>query len=383
MTLPPTQLPEAVDLSRYEITALTHDYKSGRTFRAFNSADLLLRFNNVDSFNVVVPAMDPAFRDLSSLGGLEIRRDGVPILTGPIAKTQRNWDGKNDRAILTGFSDDVWLLRRTVYPDPAGPEGWDSISHDVRTGPGETVMKSLVAYHAGTLALPERRILTQATDLGRGDNITIRGRFGNLLTYLQAASFAAGLSFRVIDRRFEVYEPADLSDSVIFSPEFRNLQAYSYTNEVPSANWVVGAGTGEGTDRLFEIVEDEESQDVYGRFEHFYSRTNVSDTEELIEGLNKLLSESKDRTRLMVQPYDVEPTRFRHDYEVGDRVSVIVDDYEIVDAVREVQLSLRPNQAELIKPVIGTSGQGVDLPNSEIFESLRNLSDRLRQFEEV
>lgn len=379
----PTLLPAPVDLARYEITVLTPDYKAGRTFRAFTSADLVLRFNNVDSFNVVVPAADPAFDVLTDKGGIEIRRDGIPILTGPIAKTKREWDGKRDYATLTGFSDDVWLLRRVAYPDPAGPEYWDTTSHDVRSGIAETVMKSLVAYQAGTLALPERRILTQATDLGRGVPITIRARFGDLLSYLRKAGALAGLGFKVIDRKFEVYEVADKTASIIFSPELRNLQSYSYTNEVPSANWFVGAGTGEGTDRLFSILEDTASQEQYGRYEYFYSRTNVDDLEELEEGLQVKLDSGKDRTNLVVQPYDIAPTRFRQDYEVGDKVSVIVDDYEIQDVVREVQLVLRSNQAEQIKPVVGTPGQGIDLPNKEIFESLRDLNERLRQIEEV
>ncbi len=379
----PTQIPEPVDLARYEITVLTPDYKAGKTFRAFTSADLVLRFNNVDSFNVVVPATDPAFDVLTDKGGIEIRRDGIPILTGPVIKTKRDWDGKRNNATLMGFSDDIWLLRRVAYPDPAGPEYWETKSHDVRSGIAETVMKSFVAHQAGALALPERRILTQATDLGRGIPLTIRARFGDLLSYLRAAGALAGLGFRVIDRKFEVYEVADKTASVIFSPELRNLQAYSYTNEAPTANWLVGAGTGEGTDRLFSILEDTDSQTQYGRHEYFYSRTNVSDLEELDEGLQVRLGSGKERTNLAVQPYDIEPTRFRQDYEVGDKVSVIVDDYEIQDVVREVQLVLRSNQAEQIKPVVGTPGQGIDLPNKEIFDSLRDLNERLRQIEEV
>src|SRR5690606_25952910 len=98
-------------------------------------------------------------------------------------------------------------------------------------------------------------LLATTVDGEKGQNITVRSRYNNLIEKLQECALTSGLGFRVIQSYdeffgipvllFEVYEPEDLTSTVVFSKERRNLGGYRYYVEAPEGNYILCGGGGE------------------------------------------------------------------------------------------------------------------------------------------
>lgn len=405
-------------MATYRIYIRDADRRRVAEVEDYQQLDLVLRYNAVSSWVLELPADGDPAGLLAWGGGIVVTRDGSTLLSGPVTRFERQWDARTNRLTASGPDDLVWLDRRSALPVPAGPP-YTSQAHDVRTGPAETVIKQYVDYNAGPSASVDMQVsgLTVAADTALGLAVTGRARFQNLLELCQALALAGGdIGFRLVqsglDLEFQVWQPSDLTRSAIFSPALGNLVAYRYTAEAARVNHVICGGGGEGTSRTFEEGEDAASIARYGRIVGFRDRRDTTDTAELQQTIAEELAGGAERMRLSLTPIDSPGLAFVGDYALGDLVTVIIteevalaqqayyylqggsfpaewlgDEQTVLrrvsviqDKVREVKLAITPEQADVIRPQLGTP-EAQYSSMLALFDQVRRLGGRLSNLE--
>ena len=347
--------------------------------------DLRLRFNKVGKWVLEMEAGTLAANLLTWGGGIVVVRDGMEILSGPVRQMDRKWDRNQNVLIASGPDDLTYLEDLLAYPVPGGPP-YTSQAYDVRSGAAETVMKAYVDFNAGPNANSQRRIngLTIETDSAIGGSVTGRARFSKLLELMQSLAIqGGGLGFRIVDLEFQVYQPGDLTGSIVLSPDLGNLEAFSYRAKAAKGNYVICGGSGEGTARTFAEKGDSASIVRYGdRIELFRDRRDTTDTAELNAQIDEELAKRAENTTLAITPIDIENMAFFQDYNLGDRVTVQVDGEEIQDVIREAQIKVIGGM-ESVKPVVSSKGAQVSEPLAALFEQSRDLEQRISNLERV
>lgn len=328
-------------------------------------ATLTPRFNDVGEWTIDVPlnvARRAGLTQRAALPGLSTPRwgiefevDGKVVLSGPSRVRRRSRSGNVDLIHLEGVSDDWFYDGRLCHPQPAtASPPYSTSAYRVVTGPASTVMIDLVNVNAGPGALGPRQIpgLALAADPAAGAVITGRTRWHNLLIILRYIGLISGVGFRTRGLTFEVYQPADRSASVKFSPELGTLADFDYREEDPEANYVYVGGGGEGTARVVVERQDAASIVEYGRREVFRDRRDTTDSTELLQaGLEELVDKGA-RSGMSLSPIQTQGLRWPRDYDLGDIVTVVVDGVPIVDRVQELRLEIDGKGLD-VAPVVG------------------------------
>jgi hypothetical protein len=347
--------------------------------------DCRLRFNRPGVWSLEVDYDSDLAPDFAFKRGVIVSFGDEVLLSGPIEHMQRQWSSAGNSLIVTGVDDSMWFEKRLAYPEVTG--NFAAQAYDVRTGVAETVMHAYANFNAGPGAVVARRVagLVMGTNLGAGASVTGRARFQVLGDLLREMALAGGdLGFRVIQEatslEFQVFTPEDKSDTVIFSGELGNLQAFDYSQQTAEANFIIGAGGGEGTARVFVERSDATSISSYGRMETFRDRRDTTDTTEITQTLDEELSQQAEKLGLAVTPTDTQAFSFPADYSLGDRVTVVVDGVPVQDVVREVHVDLTPVGA-VITPTVGTPGAQDPRTNDPIFQRVAETRSRLRNLE--
>jgi hypothetical protein len=334
-------------------------------------------------------------REGDGLGGIVVTKDGEIFFSGPIRNVEliEDWDSEDGSCTIIGI-DDTGLLaaRLAVPPAPDGQYRFHrgtGIGYDVYTGKAESAMLHLVEHNVGYLAVDSRAIplLATTTDGEKGNTITIRSRYNNLIEKLQECALTSGLGFRVIQSYddsfgipvllFEVYEPDDVTAKVVFSKERRNLAGYRYYVEAPEGNYILCGGGGEEEARYFLGTGDEPSRVLYGTIEYFLDQRQTTDQTELLQALYNELEERTEKVEFEFSPLDVPGTQFMIDYKLGDKATAEVNGEILQDVIRSVQIVLDENGAT-ITPTIGTPGVGTSF---RLFDDFRRLQGRVGKIE--
>jgi hypothetical protein len=176
-----------------------------------------------------------------------------------------------------------------------------------------------------------------------------------------------------------VYQPNDLTSSVVFSKERRNLSGYKYSVEAPEGNYILCGGGGEGTSRYFVGTGDEPSRVLYGSIEYFLDQRQTTVESELLQALYNELEERTEKTNLEIYPLDVSGTQFMTDYNLGDKATVEVSGETIQDVIRSVKLVL-DKDGETITPLVGTPGEQIGT-TFRLFDNYRRLQGRVGKIE--
>jgi Siphovirus ReqiPepy6 Gp37-like protein len=366
----------------------------------FSSLELLLRFNDVSAWKLTCPYDNEKAQLLKNLradptnrgrAGIIVYRNDTVLLSGPVEDIEYSWDQKKGSVlVMNGLSDERFIRDRLALPQP-----WDApynaTAYDTQSGPAETVMHAFIRNNIGSSAKPSRKAvsLVQATNLGRGKNVKFSARFNNLLELLKKIALAgasgqtySSLGFRIVQNasdqlEFQVYIPQDRTASAIFSPELGNLLSFTYKQEAPQVNYVIGGGGGSGTARTFAWSGDEPSRDLYGTREEFIDQRQTTDTNEITDAIYARLEEGTERTELSISPIDTEGVQYGTHYQTGDKVTVRIGDEDIKDVVREVSITLS-GDGEKIIPTIGTNGVGTTF---RLLDNVRNLEARVGNLE--
>lgn len=386
----------------------------------FQSLEIRPTFNLVGAWQLTMAAnCQAAVEIVKPKAGIIVIRNGVTIFSGPANQRQRKWTMDNDVLTISGYDDMILLQNHLVYPTPLGPPFTDD--YDVRTGSAETIMKAYVNANIGSNASSFRKMnLTTDADEGRGNSITGRGRFQTLLDLCGSIALQGGdLGFKVVQvgnaLQFQVYQPTDKTQSVIFSPLIGNLLDFEYTETNPTANVVIAGGGGVGASRSIAASTDNNSVATYGRYELFLDKRDTTDQTELNNAITEQLANDANQYNLAITPIDTDAIQFGRDYNLGDKVSVVLTKQDekistetlyyylsvyqtatqdvqkieqiesvltvIQDVVRQITINITPD-GESITPSIG-SADSLSRSIIGIFRQIKKINKRVTNLERV
>lgn len=303
----------------------------------FQKLELRCRFNDVSTWSLTLNRQHKMAPELVQPGaGIIVYRKNQVFFSGLTLSTVQ--DVSHDQNVLTvaGEDDTTWLKRRLAHPQPGtSAPPYSSVAEDVRTGVASTVMQEFFLVNLGSSALSSRQVgITNAADPVLGPSLTGSGRWQSLLQLLQelaVASEAAGtvLGFEIKESggapQFRIYGAQDLTASVIFSPDRQNLAGFTYNDDAPTTTYAVAGGAGEGTARtILEKVSSLRAD--WGRIEgEFVDARHAADANELGQAADKALTEGAGATSVSIGVIDTEYHRFGTHYNLGDKVTVILD----------------------------------------------------------
>jgi len=318
-------------------------------------AQFVLRHNNVGSWAVSLPASSPMADLLRTPGyGLVVTgRDGV-ILSGPTlsAKLAQSQDDLEGVWQIQGADDSLILQERLAYPQPSNDDvTTQNVSNDIQDDVAETVVKHYV--DANLVSGPVSRqveFLTVGTDLGRGSNVRGNARFSQLQELLYALAQSGGLGYEIkqVDSGlvFDVYVPADRSNTVRLDVDNGKLSSSEYAYSAPKLTRAIVGGAGESVERLFSEGTTSESllSEIAWkrRIEAFVDQRGTDEADQLIQaGFEALVDDGKTRITMAVTPSDVATMLYGRDWGLGDTIAVVVNDIEAVAVVYEVGISVQ------------------------------------------
>lgn len=243
-------------------------------------------------------------------------------------------------------------------------------AYDTQTGICETVLKHYVAYNLGSSAETARQLsnFAIATDQTRGSSVTGNARFDPLVQadgtgLLQQLALSGGLGFELSalngQLSFDVYVPTDRTMVVYFSQRLGNLLDFVYTYDAPASQetggnaFVVGGG-GQGQGRVFQEVDDNTSVSSWGRAEQFVDARDTTTLSTLQQRGQAALSASAEVTTFRATMTSSPQTRYGVDFDLGDKVTTVIDGVTFQEQIIEVDVTLESGKAESIVPIVGT-----------------------------
>ncbi|WP_438470792.1 siphovirus ReqiPepy6 Gp37-like family protein [Streptomyces asiaticus] len=306
--------------------------------------ELADNFNNVGSWKLTLAAENPMTSVLRSPGaGLIITGPNGVLVSGPMVKSEyaATQEDPGGSVVFEGVSDTICLADALAFPDPTNPNGASqTLAHDVRQGKAEDVMHAFVMANIGPTAPPERRKarLIDGESRGRGPTVIKSARFpvlGNLLTEL---ALLGQLGFRVVQRGaglvFETYQITDRTDLIRLDVANGTLAGQRVAITPPGVTRAIVAGQGELTKRQFLQAQTAESMaaeaDWGRRIEVFIDQRNTDKWDELKQAGDEAMEDSGfTAVNVQVVPMEDSAMRFGHDWYLGDKVSVVVDNQEL------------------------------------------------------
>lgn len=314
----------------------------------------------VGTWQLTTNANSPIVQALATPGaGIVFIRDDVALISGPVDSINKKGTGNG---IVTwkiiGSTDDI-ILKDLAYPDPAlaDPATTPTEAYDTRTGVASTVMYGYVSDNIGpTAPLARRRTeLSMAPDTVIGDTVKFSARYDDLNTMLNELSVAGGVGYRVVqvgqNLEFQVYDTTDKSAQIRFSIDNETLDSYEWTQKAPEVTRIIVAGTGQGTERtVFMVMADASyiAEALWGQVRvEFSDQRSTSDPAQLTQyAMNRLEDGGISTASVKFDPVDTAQIQFGRDYQLGDIVSVIVDNIEVTDIVQQVTVKMNSNGVE-------------------------------------
>ena len=361
------------------------------------------RWQHPGEFELVIGNEHPLIDDITRRNAvIEVLRDGRQEFVGRVRQLSIALDDTDEG----GF---VWTLRGPDLADlirlmravpPVGQE------FDTQTNVSASVaMRYYVDKNAGQNAPTGRRY--PFLDVGLtylpgawnrpgsetwipvdpaavGALLTVNARYerlGELITDLAVAG-DVGYRFRLdpsIPRvYFDVYDGADRVEGsttyqpAIFSLNRDTLRQFEYAdNGVDVVNVVYAGGAGTGAARVVQEVQHAASVAQWGRAESFEDFRQATTTEALTTEAQRFLVQRADLQTVAFQPLETAGLAYLDGWDVGDKVTVRVDDLGIRADLRviEVGVTLTPDAPEELAITVGAFKRDL----------LRHLRDRERE----
>lgn len=296
------------------------------------------RYNECGEFEICLPA-EAALVSLIANGETMFTRDGCESAM-LLEKIQLKTDEENgDSLILSGRSLESLLARRVVC------------KQTLFEGTVESGIRRLLEENVINPKDSDRKIklfqLSNSFDQ-LDDKLAMQITGSNLLDAISDICKTFDYGFKVVYEKtafiFSLYKGSDLTDRVIFSPEFSNLSSTEFsTDYTNSANLIYVAGEGEGSERKIVYYESDDAEDyqLKGIFRKEYWKdqrdcSSKTDTGELLPTYYLSLLHSKGRevyySELRPQTSYIgeiiSTYEYGVDYKLGDSVK-IVNEYGI------------------------------------------------------
>jgi hypothetical protein len=340
----------------------------------WTSIDVTLKFNEPGSGLFTAPGYTWIRQQLAPGNRVVVIRDGKVLLAGPIEKWQfeRSDDGDNagDGNLTVNFADDLALVvARQTYPNPALTPSAQTIDNWTFSGNAEVALRTLVSANSGPTALPGRAVpqLVLGPLAGVGSTVTPKADrmepLGDVLRRIAVSG--GGLGFRTAQVgntiEFQVYQPLDLSNQVIFSFGLGNLKYISYEVTAPTATAAIVGGQGEGADRFLIERVNQGQQDLWGRMESLVSRPGTDPTADLNAAGDEDLAGKTETARVPSSASDTPFQRYGEHYDIGTKVSVETWPGSMIsDVVATVHIQVYPTAGEVVAPTIGSQAESSD-----------------------
>nr|WP_252728378.1 siphovirus ReqiPepy6 Gp37-like family protein [Curtobacterium sp. WW7] len=331
---------------------------------------------------------------LTAGNGVILFRGGVKIMSGPIVQIDRG----AQESTVSGWSDLTQLAGRGILPDPAVPVASQTKAYDNRSGPAETVLLGYTAANAGPTALPGRRIakLRVPATQGRGKNVSVQGRFDQLLAVVADVAESGGLHVDILHSEdasgpyleVVVRPVADLSGNVRFGTgnDFTGATIgddWSYTLTRPTVTSAIVAGGGEGAARVLVERTSADAETTWGaRVEQLIDQASTTNYDELVQAGDDALADGAEPVSISFTVADSVDVRYRRDWQVGDRVAVSLDGLPLTDVVREVTTTVERSNGQATETITGVVGSRdasnwTTKTNKNVAKALRAI-DRLQ-----
>lgn len=265
----------------------------------------------------------------------------------------------NDRYVSYGRGP-VDLIGRRIIAFPSGSAG------AVKSGMGESVIKSYVAENAGPAATSPPRLLrsgitpglTIEGDSGQGGTWSGTHPEANLLDTVQAIGNATSVDFDVVPTgpatwEFRTYYPqlgqdrtqgnSAGNDPVVFSLGFGNMVLPQYSNSrINERNRVFVLGQGIEDQRTVEIVEDLASiADSPWALSEVSRNANQEVTQAGLEAVgDSLLDNLQPQESFVFQVLQTAASKYGRDYFLGDLVTANYKDITRNLKVTEVVINV-------------------------------------------
>lgn len=382
-------------VARYVIYARNASLLREGVIEDFQTANLKLRHNDVGTWEITVNRGRKEAVWLTTPGwGIEAVMylvDGtqVPLISGPISTRRHVKNVNENKAVITGHSDDIFLSRALAHPVPnASFPPYNAQIDSGWTGSPATVIRQYVWENIGAGAILPRRIpgLVLGADVPVfGTNVVGHARWHNLLKFIQDLAISGGgLGFRIrqvdAELEFQTFVPVDHSTDVTLSEALGNLQGWEYVSESPEATYVFVGGQGEGTARTIIERPDSDAIIKWGRREVFADRRDTNVAAELQQAAIEYQADRSELVGLSVTPLDTVSCIYGKHYNLGDKVTIQLEGpaVPVTEIVREVDISLTPNGPQILKPVIGTPNSGLI---TRLFRKYRETQSRISNLE--
>lgn len=313
------------------------------------------RFNNVGTWRFNLPADHHLAEAVRTPGsGIVVTGPNGVLMSGPMKSVVVDRNSSDPAGTLTveGTDDSILLGQRLAYPTPTTADVTaQTTAYDQRSGTASTVMLDYVNANIGPSAPVERKIdvLTLADDPNVGSTVYGTARFDVLGELLTGLASVDGLGFDIrqvgSDLEFSVYEPQDKSGTVRMDTANDTLSSSKFSYSSPGATVAIVAGAGEGTDRVFQQVTTAESIAAQAawdkRIESFIDEQNTANVDELTQaGLERLAADGSTIVSLEVVPSSDTTMAYGVDWNLGDKVTVVVDDEELTAIVTSAAIRI-------------------------------------------
>lgn len=353
----------------------------------------VLRDKEVGSWSIKLPVGHPISEELvKPNAGIIVTTSQGTLLSGPtvaVTLNQSTDDPEGTYEIL-GKDDSVILTERLAYPTPASSNvAAQTNAYDVRTGAAETVLKAYVAANIGPTAPTVRRVtgLTVETDLARGTTVTGSARFTNLQELLKGIADVGGVSYNIeqvgTGLVFQVTSPVDRSAYVRLDLYNGRLKSSDYAYSQPLTTRVIVGGDGDDAARTFlerTSTDSLAAETLWGRrIETFVDSRNTTVTAELQAAADEVLVvDGKTQLSVTIAPSDDQTMLFGKDWNLGDKVTVVVGSTELVAVVTEVGLLISEDGVRIAATV--GEPRGLDY-ESQILTRQLNAAQRIAKLE--
>ncbi|MEU8948783.1 siphovirus ReqiPepy6 Gp37-like family protein [Streptomyces sp. NPDC048489] len=382
--------------------------------------DLVVRFSQPGSWQILVKAGTPQADLLQRGGGIAIYQDGVddPILTGQIEVFQHYWTTDQHTgpgSLYFGGKDDNKLpYNRLAFPDPSKSATQQFQADDTRSVSAQagSLIWNELNKSLGAGAVAERRVA--GLDLGSnfpfGTVTSDVLQWDNIGSKLESWTTDKSVGYRFLwdpDQRkikLSLYAPRDLSKTIRFATELGNLREFTWSLQAPTVTRVIVACQGTGKSRYLYQQIDAATEAEWGlSIEQFLDRrdlpikadpntgapikADLSVTDDafttakqaVIDSATEALTTGAKNGNFQIYPVDTELVQFGRDYFVGDIVTVAVDGTEYVDMVREVSITVDDaGNVETVAPSIGDQGSGNPL---NLYKTVFEMREKLRRLE--
>lgn len=320
--------------------------------------EAVLRFNNVGNWRVALPANHVLADAISTPGsGIIVTGPNGVIVSGPMTSVTIDKSGDDLVGTLTveGTDDSVILGQRLAYPTPTTADVTaQTVAYDRRTGLASTVMLGYVDANLGPSAPLARRVpaLTLADDPGIGSTTFGSARFDVLGELLTSLASVDGLGFDILQQgpnlEFRVFAPEDKSGTIRMDVANDTLASTKFSFSAPNSTVAIVGGAGADTSRIFSQVTTTgsvEAQNLWARrIETFLDENNTDDSDELIQaGLERLAEDGATQISLDVVPASDLTMAYGVDWNLGDIVTVVVDQDELTATVTSVAIRIESN----------------------------------------